>query len=148
MSFLTLGGVAATGHAGPMTTNSLPTGQNAPGHTPGHTSSRTPGHTPGYTWSDVRDAPVRELFPGIRLRPLWAGENGASAQVVELDPGACWQGVDVHDPGPEELFVVSGVFHDGDRDYPAGSFLHAPAGSSHVPQTTTGCTLFVFYPEG
>ncbi|MEI5097979.1 cupin domain-containing protein [Streptomyces sp. PmtG] len=115
-----------------MTTNSPLTGRN----------------TPGYTWSHVRDAPVRELFPGIRLRPLWQGESGASAQVVELDPGACWQGLDVHDPGPEEVFVVSGVFNDGERDYPAGSFLHAPAGSSHVPQTAAGCTLFVFYPEG
>jgi hypothetical protein len=26
--------------------------------------------------------------------------------------------------------------------------LHAPAGSWHVPATMTGCTLFVFYPEG
>ncbi|MFH9293928.1 hypothetical protein [Streptomyces sp. NPDC017520] len=28
------------------------------------------------------------------------------------------------------------------------SFIHAPAGSWHIPQTTSGCTLFVFYPEG
>ncbi|MDT5269347.1 MAG: hypothetical protein QOH49_1533 [Acidobacteriota bacterium] len=55
---------------------------------------------------------------------------------------------DVHEPGPEEVFVVSGVFNDGVRDYPAGSFIHAPAGSSHVPQSRTGCVLFVFYPEG
>ncbi|WP_246150493.1 cupin domain-containing protein [Streptomyces qinzhouensis] len=102
----------------------------------------------GYVWSAVESAPVRELFPGIRLRPLWTGGNGASAQVVEMDPGACWEGVDVHEPGPEEVFVVSGVFNDGYRDYPAGSFIHAPAGSSHIPQTATGCTLFVFYPEG
>ncbi|GGR31361.1 anti-sigma factor [Streptomyces netropsis] len=101
-----------------------------------------------YTWAAVQDAPVHELFPGIRLRPLWSGENGAKAVVVELDPNSRWQGIDVHEPGPEELFVVSGVFNDGDRDYPAGSFIHAPAGSSHIPQTTTGCTLFVFYPEG
>nr|WP_243769684.1 cupin domain-containing protein [Amycolatopsis acidicola] len=36
----------------------------------------------------------------------------------------------------------------GARDYPAGTFLHAPAGSWHVPGSATGCTLFVFYPEG
>jgi len=46
------------------------------------------------------------------------------------------------------VYVVSGVFNDGVRDYPAGSFTHNPAGSSHVPQSKTGCTLFVFYPEG
>ena len=127
MSFLTLGGVAIGRQAGTMTTE-----QN----------------TPAYVWSAVQDAPVHELFAGIRLRPLWNGDDGAKAYVLEMDADTCWQGVDVHEPGPEEVFVVSGVFNDGDRDYPAGSFIHAAAGSSHVPQTTTGCTLFLFYPEG
>lgn len=54
----------------------------------------------------------------------------------------------MHGPGPEEVYVVSGAFHDGFREYPAGTFIHAPAGSSHIPQTSTGCTLFVFYPRG
>lgn len=106
------------------------------------------GRTPGYVWTSVDDAPVKELFPGIRVRPLWTGGNGAKAQVLEMDPGSCWEGIDVHAPGPEEVFVVAGTFHDGDSDHPAGSFLHAPAGSWHVPQTAVGCTLFVFYPEG
>jgi anti-sigma factor ChrR (cupin superfamily) len=128
MSILTLGRTEAARQAVPMAT----TGQNPP----------------AYVWSTVRDAPVRELFPGIRLRPLWSGDNGATAHVLEMDPHSSWQEVDVHDPGPEEVFVISGTFNDGVRDYPAGSFIHAPAGSSHVPQTTTGCTLFVFYPEG
>ncbi|PXX63137.1 ChrR-like anti-ECFsigma factor [Nocardia tenerifensis] len=102
----------------------------------------------GYEWSAAQDVTPRELFPGIRSRTLWQGEAGAKAFLLELDPGSQWQGIDVHEPGPEEVFVVSGVFNDGVRDYPAGSFIHAPAGSSHIPQTTTGCTLFVFYPEG
>jgi anti-sigma factor ChrR (cupin superfamily) len=127
MSFLTLGRGLVGRQAGSMTTE-----QN----------------TPACVWSAVQDAPVRELFPGIRARPLWQGDDGAKAAVLEMDAGARWPGVDVHEPGPEEVFVVSGVFNDGDRDYPAGSFIHAPAGSSHVPQTTTGCTLFLFYPEG
>ncbi|MER5354823.1 cupin domain-containing protein [Kitasatospora sp. NPDC002551] len=112
------------------------------------TTGRTSGQPPGYVWCAVHDAPTRELFPGIRLRPLWSGPDGAKAHVLEMDPHTRWEGVDVHDPGPEEVFVVSGVFNDGERDYPAGSFIHAPAGSSHIPQTTAGCTLFVFYPEG
>jgi anti-sigma factor ChrR (cupin superfamily) len=102
----------------------------------------------GYVGSVVDDAPVKELFSGIRVRPLWTGSNGAQALVLEMDAGSCWEGLDVHEPGPEEVFVVAGTFNDGTRDYPAGSFIHAPAGSSHVPQTATGCTLFVFYPEG
>nr|WP_246155251.1 cupin domain-containing protein [Saccharopolyspora hirsuta] len=43
---------------------------------------------------------------------------------------------------------VRGGFNDGVRDYPAGSFIHAPAGTSHIPRTATGCALFLFYPEG
>ncbi len=61
---------------------------------------------------------------------------------------ANWKDVpalDVHVPGPEEVFVVSGVFNDGAHDYPAGSFIHNPAGSSHVPQSKEGCVLFVFF---
>lgn len=91
---------------------------------------------------------VRELFPDIRLRPLWRGDGGAAAYVLEMDPNSRWEGVDVHDPGPEEVFVLDGVFNDGTTDHPAGSFIHAPAGSSHVPQTIVGCTLFLFYPRG
>ncbi|MET7279094.1 cupin domain-containing protein [Kribbella sp. NPDC005582] len=98
-------------------------------------------------WISAADVPARELFPGIRLRTLWKG-GAASAHVLEMEPGSSWEGIDVHDPGPEEVFVVDGVFNDGERDYPAGSFIHAPAGSSHVPQSTVGCTLFLFYPEG
>ena len=102
----------------------------------------------GYESAHSAAAPVRELFPGIHLRPLWTGKTGAAAHVLEMDPGTSWPRDDIHEPGPEEVFVVSGTFNDGARDYPAGTFLHAPAGSWHVPQTTTGCTLFVFYPEG
>lgn len=103
---------------------------------------------PGYTWVSVADTATREVFPGIRLRSLWTGEHGASAHVLEMDPGTSWEGIDVHEPGPEEVYVLSGTFNDGVRDYPQGSFIHAPAGSWHIPQTVTGCTLFVFYPEG
>ena len=102
----------------------------------------------GYTSVNVDDRPARTLFPGIRLRPLWRGPSGAHANVLEMDPGTCWPRPDVHEPGPEEVYVLSGTFNDGARDYPAGTFLHAPAGSWHLPATTTGCTLFLFYPEG
>lgn len=102
----------------------------------------------GYTAVHVTDAPVRNLFLGIRLRPLWSGSSGAQANVLEMDPDTSWPRRDVHEPGPEEVYVVAGTFNDGARDYPAGTFLHAPAGTWHVPATAEGCTLFVFYPEG
>lgn len=99
-------------------------------------------------WAELQDAETMELSKGVRIRPLWKGGNGARAIVFEIDPGCCYPGVDVHEPGPEEVYVVSGVFNDGNRDYQAATFIHNPAGSVHVPQSTTGCTLFVFFPEG
>ena len=102
----------------------------------------------GYTSVFVDEVPARELFAGIRLRTLWTGDNGATAHILEMDAGTSWEGRDVHEPGPEEVYVVAGTFNDGARDYPAGTFLHAPAGSWHVPASGDGCTLFVFYPQG
>lgn len=94
------------------------------------------------------DVRAETPYPGVRIHRLWKGNREASAILVEIDAGARFLEVDVHEPGPEEVYVVSGVFNDGIKDYPAGSFIHNPAGSSHVPQSKTGCVLFVFYPEG
>jgi anti-sigma factor ChrR (cupin superfamily) len=99
-------------------------------------------------WVSARDAPAVERAPGFRIRDLWRGAKGGRAQLAEIAPGARYPGLELHAPGPEEVFVVSGVFHDGTREYPAGSFIHNPAGSSHEPQSAEGCTLFLFYPEG
>ena len=80
-----------------------------------------------------RDVAAREIYPGVRKRVLWQGPNGAKAQLLEIDAGAKFLKLDVHHPGPEEIYVISGTFNDGARDYPAGSFVHNPAGSSHLP---------------
>ena len=102
-------------------------------------------------WVETARTPAEEPFPGVRIRRLWGSFGGPRALVVEFDPGATWVGEDVHEPGPEEVYVVQGTFHDGARAYPAGTFIHNPRGSRHVPRCPPGeggCTLFVFYPEG
>jgi anti-sigma factor ChrR (cupin superfamily) len=93
-------------------------------------------------------APSKEIYPGVVKRDLWQGTNGAKALVLEFAPGASFTETDEHFPGPEEVFVVSGTFSDGVHEYPAGSFIHSPVGSAHVPQSRDGCVLFVFFPEG
>jgi anti-sigma factor ChrR (cupin superfamily) len=98
-------------------------------------------------WSNGQDSPVQEVFSGIAVRQLWQGEAGSQAVIVEIAPGAQWEGVDFHQDNSEEVLVMRGVFNDGIRDYPAGTFIHHPIGSSHIPQSKTGCTLFIFYPE-
>ena len=65
-----------------------------------------------------------------------------------MDPGTSWPRRDVHEPGPEEVYVVAGTFNDGARDYPAGTFLHAPAGSWHVPAVDDGLHAVPLLPAG
>jgi len=43
----------------------------------------------------------------------------------------------------EEFFVLEGVFSDEHGDYPAGSYVRNPPGSSHAPRTGPGCTILV-----
>ncbi|OBJ06384.1 cupin domain-containing protein [Mycobacterium sp. 1465703.0] len=105
-------------------------------------------NAPGYTWKSLCEVEPVEIFPGITVQRLWRGENGANAIVTTIAAGAVWGDEDHHSPGPEEIYVVSGVLNDGVNNYPAGTFLHAPAGSWHIPQSPTGCVLFLFYPEG
>lgn len=100
------------------------------------------------SWGTLDQAEPRKLFEGITARTVWAGDDNSKAIIVDFEPGSKWQGIDVHQPGPEEVYVVSGVFNDGERDFPAGSFIHNPVGSSHVPQSITGCRLFLFFPRG
>jgi len=101
----------------------------------------------GVVSANWEDCPAKEIFPGIRKRILWQGENGAEAQIVEIDAGAKFATLDVHTDEAEEVFVISGVFNDGVHDYPACTFIHNPAGSAHVPQSKKGCVIFVFSPD-
>jgi anti-sigma factor ChrR (cupin superfamily) len=89
----------------------------------------------------------RSPGPGVRVHDLWSDGTRRALQ-VEFDAGAQWPGLDYHVPGPEEVYVLSGDFHDGHARYEAGTFLHHPAGTSHSPVSENGCVLFVFYPEG
>jgi anti-sigma factor ChrR (cupin superfamily) len=98
-------------------------------------------------FANWKNQPLQEVFPGIHAGQLWQGQTGAKAMIVKIEPGGKWQGIDVHETGSEEIFVISGTFHDGKRSYPSGTFIHNPIGSSHVPQSDTGCLLFVFYPN-
>lgn len=45
--------------------------------------------------------------------------------------------------GGEEILVLEGVFSDEHGDYPAGTYLRNPPGTSHQPFSTEGCTLLV-----
>lgn len=97
-------------------------------------------------WEQI--SPKELVYPGFSTRLLWSGTNGRKAIIFEIAPGAIYPDIDIHAPGAEEVFVISGSFCDGKNTYPPGTFIHNPAGSSHKPQSIDGCKLFVFFPEG
>ena len=45
--------------------------------------------------------------------------------------------------GGEEILVLDGTFQDEHGDYPTGSYFRNPPGTSHVPASKAGCTIFV-----
>lgn len=96
-------------------------------------------------WKNVEGI---EVAPGIYERELWRGEHDKRAMVYEFKAGAVFPGIDHHDTGPEQIYVISGVFNDGIMNHPEGTFIHQPKGSSHAPNSPEGCVLLVLYPEG
>ncbi|NVK57124.1 MAG: cupin domain-containing protein [Alteromonadaceae bacterium] len=71
-----------------------------------------------------------------------AGEEVARAtSIVHYDASAGYS-AHTHEGG-EEIFVLTGTFSDEHGDYPAGSYLRNPPGSSHTPFSTNGCTILV-----
>lgn len=68
-------------------------------------------------------------------------EAGRVTSVVRYEPDSAFPS-HTH-PDGEEIFVLDGVFSDEHGDYPAGSYLLNPDGTSHAPRSRDGCTLFV-----
>ena len=102
----------------------------------------------GITTSNWMHITPVEVAPGIFERKIWGGDSGQRATVLEFKPEAQYPGIDVHLSGPEQLYVISGVFNDGKHDYNEGTFINNPVGSAHIPQSKTGCMVLVLFPEG
>lgn len=100
------------------------------------------------TSANWKDLPGNEVAKGIFERVLWNGEKGKRAIVFEFKAGAKFPGLEVHELGPEQIYVISGVFNDGKEDHAEGSFINNPIGSAHVPQSLQGCVVLVIYPDG
>jgi anti-sigma factor ChrR (cupin superfamily) len=81
--------------------------------------------------------------PGVRRRLLErdGDEHARATSLVRYSAGTKFA-AHKHDLG-EEIFVLDGIFSDETGDYPAGSYIMNPPGSSHSPFSTRGCTLFV-----
>ncbi len=91
--------------------------------------------------SSVQWAPSPQ--PGVWRRMLEraGAEAGRATSIVRYDPGA--QFPPHQHPLGEEFFVLEGVFSDERGDYPAGTYVLNPPGSSHAPKSRRGCVLLV-----
>ncbi|MEM9071388.1 MAG: cupin domain-containing protein [Myxococcota bacterium] len=81
--------------------------------------------------------------PGVLRRMLdRVGDEVAKAtSVVRYEAGSAFPS-HVHGLG-EEFYVLEGVFADEHGEYPTGTYVRNPPGSSHAPFTKEGCTIFV-----
>ena len=81
--------------------------------------------------------------PGVERRMLerLGGEIAKATSIVRYMPNSQFHS-HTYDLG-EEIFVLDGVFSDETGNYPAGTYLMNPPGSSHAPFSKSGCTLFV-----
>jgi anti-sigma factor ChrR (cupin superfamily) len=81
--------------------------------------------------------------PGVeRLMLDRIGDEVARAtSIVRYAPGSSFP-THAHGGG-EEFLVLDGVFSDEHGDYPAGTYVRNPIGSSHAPCSAEGCVIFV-----
>lgn len=82
-------------------------------------------------------------MPGVERRLLdrLGGEVARASSIVRYAPGSRFER---HSHGGgEEILVLEGTFSDESGDYPAGTYLRNPVGSSHAPFSAGGCTILV-----
>ncbi|GAB5388524.1 MAG: cupin domain-containing protein [Alphaproteobacteria bacterium] len=86
---------------------------------------------------------VPSPMPGVDRRMLdRVGEEVARAtSIVRYAPGSAFS-AHTHDGG-EEFYVLDGVFQDEHGDYPAGTYVRNPPGTSHTPASEQGCIILV-----
>lgn len=80
---------------------------------------------------------------GVERRMLFriGDEKARATSIVRYAPGSAFPR-HTH-TGGEEFVVLDGVFQDEHGDYPAGAYIRNTPGTSHVPASKGGCTIFV-----
>lgn len=94
--------------------------------------------------SHARDAAwTPSPMGGVHRRMLdrIGGEVARATSVVRYDANSRFS---AHEhSGGEEFLVLAGTFQDEHGDYPAGTYVRNPVGTSHTPFTDLGCTILV-----
>jgi len=69
------------------------------------------------------------------------GEVARATSLVRYAAGSSFP--EHRHPLGEEFLVLDGVFSDEHADYPAGTYVRNPPGTSHAPSSRDGCRIFV-----
>ena len=99
-------------------------------------TQRVVSHGADATWTPSPQAGVVR-----RMLDRVGGEVARATSVVRYLPNSRFDR-HVHGGG-EEILVLEGVFSDETGDFPPGSYLRSPPGSSHAPFSHEGCLIFV-----
>ncbi|MBI1239725.1 MAG: cupin [Alphaproteobacteria bacterium] len=86
-----------------------------------------------------RQSPIKGV--ARRMLDRLGDEVARATSIVRYDPGSAFA-PHVHGGG-EQFIVLEGVFQDEHGDFPAGSYIRNPPGSSHTPRSGPGCVIFV-----
>jgi len=86
---------------------------------------------------------VDSPMAGVQRRMLErdGDEVARATSIVRYAPGSYFS-AHTH-RGGEEFLVLDGVFSDETGDYPTGSYVRNPVGSTHTPYSDRGCTILV-----
>ncbi len=86
---------------------------------------------------------VPSPLPGVERKMLdrVGGEVARATSLVRYAPGSYFD-PHVHSGG-EEFLVVEGVFSDEHGDFPTGTYVRNPIGTSHKPHSKDGCIILV-----
>ena len=80
--------------------------------------------------------------PGVWRKRLYRQEGFSDETSLERFDAGARAGVE-HYPHGAELYVLDGTLEDDEGSYAAGCWLRLPAGASHRPRSTHGCTVYV-----
>ncbi|MGF1902389.1 cupin domain-containing protein [Aliivibrio sifiae] len=84
-------------------------------------------------------SPIKEVSRKMLERD--GGEIATATTLVNYEPNSYFSS-HVH-TGGEEFLVLEGVFADEHGDYPVGTYMRNPVGSSHAPVVKKGCMILV-----
>lgn len=91
-------------------------------------------------WREFSDS------PGVHYKTLRKHPSGSGLTILlKFDPGAKYH---THrHPGGEEYFIIEGVLNDVGKEWPTGSYIWHPPGSTHRPHSKQGAVVLVILPQ-